>query len=361
MAKKFKVAVLGGTGMVGQQFISLLVDHPWFEVAVIAASERSAGKTYQEAVMGRRKISESTPTQVARLIVREASDVEKIAPEVDLVFSALDLNQDQIRELEVAYARREKPVISNCSAHRWTTDIPVVIPEINPEHLDVIPIQKKRLGTEYGFIVCKPNCSIQSYVPALHPLREFGLRSVLVATYQAISGAGKTFRDWPEMEDNIIPFIAGEDHKSEREPLKIWGTVQPDGIIISLEPKISAQCVRVPVSHGHLATVWVQFKTKPTFSQILERWNTFEGEPQRLNLPSAPKPFLQYFKDVARPQTKLDRELGGGMAIALGQLDEDGIFDYKFVGLSHNLKRGAAGGAILTAELLVAKKFIRAN
>ncbi len=356
--QKLRVGILGGTGMVGQQFVSLLADHPWFEVVSAAASERSAGKPYREAVKGRWVMKRDIPPGVADLVVRNVTEIDRIAGEVDFVFSALDMDKGAIKALEDACAKREVPVVSNNSAHRWTPDVPMVIPEVNPEHLDIIPAQRKRLGVKRGFVAVKPNCSLQPYVPAFHALAEFRALRASVCTYQAISGAGKTFETWPEMADNIIPFIGGEEEKSEREPLKILGRVA-DGQIVNADlPVISAQCIRVPVSDGHMAAVSVSFEKKPPKGEILERWRTFEGKPQRLGLPSAPKPFMTYYEEDTRPQTRLDRDAGNGMAVTLGRLREDPLFDYKFVALSHNTVRGAAGGAILTAELLKAEGYL---
>jgi aspartate-semialdehyde dehydrogenase len=356
--QKLRVGVLGGTGMVGQQFLSLLAGHPWFDVVSLAASERSAGKPYREAVAGRWLMKRGIPEGVVDLNVRNVTEIDRVAGEVDFVFSALDMEKDAIRALEDGYAKREVPVVSNNSAHRWTPDVPMIIPEINPEHIDIIPVQRKRLGSRRGFVAVKPNCSLQPYVPAFHALAEFRALRAMVCTYQAISGAGKTFETWPEMTDNIIPFIGGEEEKSVQEPLKIWGKIA-DGRIVNAElPAISAQCIRVPVTDGHMAAVSVQFERKPTPEEILARWKAFEGKPQRLGLPSAPRPFLSYFSEENRPQTRLDRDAGGGMAITLGRLREDNLFDYKFVALSHNTVRGAAGGAILTAELLKAEGYL---
>ena len=356
--QKLRVGVLGGTGMVGQRFISLLADHPWFEVVSAAASERSSGKPYREAVKGRWVMKGDIPAGVADLVVKNVMEIDRIAGEVDFVFSALDMDKGAIKSLEDAYAKREIPVVSNNSAHRWTPDVPMVIPEVNPEHLDVIPAQRKRLGVKRGFVAVKPNCSLQPYVPALHALAEFKVLRASVCTYQAISGASKTFASWPEMVDNIIPFIGGEEEKSEQEPLKILGKVT-DGQIVNADlPVISAQCIRVPVSDGHMAAVSASFERKPPKGEILERWRTFEGKPQRLGLPSAPKPFMIYFDEDTRPQTRLDRDAGNGMAITIGRLREDPLFDYKFVALSHNTIRGAAGGAILMAELLKAEGYL---
>ncbi len=354
---KLKVGVIGGTGMVGQRFVSLLSEHPWFELTVIAASGRSAGKTYEEAIGSRWAIDEPMPEAAKSIVVKDAvADREAIAAEVDFVFSAVDMKKEEIVAFEEAYARLECPVVSNNSAHRWTPDVPMVVPEINPQHLEVIPAQRRRLGTKRGFIAVKSNCSLQSYVPALHPLRdEFGLNKVLVCTYQAISGAGKTFESWPEMIDNVIPYIGGEEEKSEQEPLKLWGRVA-DGVIKNASsPAITAQCLRVPCSNGHMAAVFASFDKKPARTEILERWAGFAGRPQELKLPSAPKQFLQYFEEDNRPQTRLDRMREGGMGVSIGRLREDTQYDYKFVCLSHNTLRGAAGGAVLLAELLTAE------
>lgn len=358
MSDKLRVGILGATGMVGQRFISLLENHPWYEVVTVAASPRSAGKTYEEAVGGRWKMKTPMPEAVKNLVVMDLNLVEEVAATVDFVFSAVDMSKEEIRAIEEAYAKTETPVVSNNSAHRWTPDVPMIIPEVNPEHTDVIPFQKKRLGTTRGFIAVKPNCSIQGYAPAFHALKKFGPTKAVVCTYQAISGAGKTFGDWPEMVDNVIPYIGGEEEKSEKEPLKIFGKVE-DGVIKNAEaPLISAQCIRVPASDGHMAAVSVSFEKCPTKEEIIQCWKEYEGEPQRLNLPSAPKPFMQYCEEDNRPQTKLDRDFEGGFGISLGRLREDTLFDYKFVGLAHNTVRGAAGGALLCAELLTAKGFI---
>ncbi|MCR5823676.1 MAG: aspartate-semialdehyde dehydrogenase [Lachnospiraceae bacterium] len=356
--EKFKVGILGGTGMVGQRFISLLENHPWFEVVAVAASPRSAGKTYEEAVGDRWKMTTPMPESVKKLIVLNVNEVEKVASLVDFVFSAVDMTKEEIKAIEEAYAKTETPVVSNNSAHRWTPDVPMVVPELNPEHFAVIEDQKKRLGTKKGFIVVKPNCSIQSYTPMLHALKEFEPTVVVATTYQAISGAGKTFKDWPEMVDNVIPYIGGEEEKSEQEPLRIWGKIENGRIVKAETPIITTQCIRVPVSDGHTAAVFVSFKKKPTKEQILERWKNFKGLPQELDLPSAPKQFITYFEEDNRPQAKLDRDLEKGMGVFAGRLREDKVYDWKFVGLSHNTKRGAAGGAILSAELLVAQKYI---
>ncbi len=358
MEDKLKVGILGATGMVGQRFISLLENHPWFEITTLAASPRSAGKTYEEAVGDRWKMTTPMPEKVKKMIVRNVNEVDAVAETVDFVFSAVDMTKDEIKAIEEAYAKTETPVVSNNSAHRWTPDVPMIVPELNPEHLEVIESQKKRLGTKKGFIVVKPNCSIQSYTPMLHALREFEPTVVVATTYQAISGAGKTFKDWPEMIDNVIPFIGGEEEKSEQEPLRIWGKVQ-DGVIVKAEaPIITTQCIRVPVSDGHTAAVFMSFKKKPTKEEILDRWKNFKGLPQELKLPSAPNQFITYFEEENRPQAKLDRDSEKGMGVFAGRLREDKVYDWKFVGLSHNTKRGAAGGAVLTAELLKAKGYI---
>lgn len=356
--KKYNVAVIGATGMVGQRFCLLLADHPNFNVVALAASPSSAGKKYRDAVGARWAMTSPIPDKFADMVVLDAeADLEKIAGMVDFVFCAVNMKKEEIRALEEKYAKAEVPVVSNNSAHRFTPDVPMIIPEINPEHAAIIDAQKKRLGTKRGFIAVKSNCSLQSYVPALHPLRSFGISKVAVSTYQAISGAGKTFDRMPEILDNVIPYIGGEEEKSEREPLKIWGRIEGDEIVNAQEPKITAQCLRVPVSDGHTAAVFVSFDKKPTREQILEAWANFSGEPQKLGLPSAPKQFLHYFEENDRPQAKLDRNLENGMAVSVGRLREDIVFDYKFVCLSHNTLRGAAGGAVLMAELLAAKGY----
>ena len=358
--KKLKVGVLGATGMVGQRFVSLLERHPWFEVTLVAASPSSAGKTYAEATRGRWTLATPVPSATAALTVRNASEIDAIASRVDLVFCAVDMPKDETARLEEDYARHETPVISNNSAHRGTPDVPMMIPEINWEHAKVIEAQRRRLGTRRGFVSVKPNCSLQSYVPALHPLRPFGPRRVAVCTYQAISGAGKTFASWPEMQDNVIPFIKGEEEKSEQEPLKIWGALAGDHIEKATGPLISAQCIRVPASDGHMAAAFVEFERKPTREEILSAWRGWTPRPQELGLPSAPRPFLTYFEDDARPQTRLDRDVGNGMGVAIGRLRPDPLLGWRFVSLSHNTIRGAAGGAVLTAELLVADGWIAA-
>lgn len=352
MDRKYRVGIIGATGMVGQRFISLLKDHPWFEVTALAASARSAGKPYAEAVGGRWAFDWAIPEKVAGLTIQDASEVEKVASGVDFVFCAVEMPKDQIRALEDAYAKTETPVVSNNSAHRWTEDVPMMVPEVNDAHVAVIEAQRRRLGTRSGFVAVKPNCSIQGYVPALSPLRDFGLKQISVCTYQAISGAGKTFKTWPEMIDNVIPYIGGEEEKSEREPLKIWGHVENGRIVNAEAPVISAQCYRVAAADGHMAAVSVSFDRKPEKEEILSRWAAYRGLPQKLALPSAPRQFLTYFEEENRPQTRLDRDIEGGMGVSIGRLREDNIFDYKFVSLSHNTVRGAAGGAILTAEML---------
>ena len=357
--KKYAVGVVGATGMVGQRFVTLLENHPWFQLTVVAASARSAGKSYEQAVGARWAMTTPMPEEAKSLVVRDAqAEKEAIAAEVDFIFCAVDMKKEDIRALEEAYAKLECPVISNNSAHRWTPDVPMVIPEVNPEHLEVIPAQQARLGTKRGFVAVKSNCSIQSYAPALHPLRPYGIERVLVCTYQAISGAGKTFETWPEMVDNVIPYIGGEEEKSEKEPLKVWGTVENGEIVPALSPSITAQCLRVPVSDGHTAAVFVSFQQKPTEEEIKSAWQNFRGRAQELDLPSAPKQFLHYFEEADRPQAKLDRDLEGGMAVTLGRLRPDAQYDYKFVGLSHNTLRGAAGGGVLLAELLCAEGYI---
>ena len=351
--EKLKVGVLGATGMVGQRFLSLLENHEWFEVVCVAASPRSAGKTYEEAVGDRWKLDTPMPEKVKKLIVENVNEVEKVSSQVDFVFSAVDMTKDEIKAIEEAYAKTETPVVSNNSAHRWTPDVPMVVPELNPEHLEVIKFQQERLGTKRGFIAVKPNCSIQSYAPALHALKEFNPVRVVANTYQAISGAGKNFSDWPEMVGNIIPYIGGEEEKSEQEPLRIWGKIE-NGVIVKAEaPLITTQCIRVPVLNGHTAAVFVDFEKKPSKEEMIEKWRSFKGLPQELELPSAPKHFVQYLEEDNRPQVALDVNYERGMGISIGRLREDSLFQYKFVGLSHNTLRGAAGGAVLIAELLV--------
>ena len=361
MEKKLKVGVLGATGMVGQRFISLLENHPWFEVVTVAASPRSAGKTYEEAVGGRWKMATPMPESVKQMVVMNVNEVEKVAAGVDFVFSAVDMTKDEIKAIEEAYARTETPVVSNNSAHRWTPDVPMVVPEINPEHFEVIRYQRERLGTKRGFIAVKPNCSIQSYAPVLTAWKEFEPYEVVATTYQAISGAGKTFKDWPEMVENIIPYIGGEEEKSEQEPLRLWGKVEDGRIVKAESPVITCQCIRVPVLDGHTAAVFVKFRKKPTKEQLIGKLVNFKGLPQELDLPSAPKQFIQYLEEDNRPQVSLDVNFERGMGISVGRLREDTVYDFKFVGLSHNTLRGAAGGALLCAELLTAKGYIQAK
>ncbi len=358
MSEKLKVGILGGTGMVGQRFISILENHPWFEVTTIAASPRSAGQTYEQAVGGRWKMTTPMPEAVKNIVVKNVNEVEAVASEVDFVFSAVDMTKDEIKAIEEAYAKTETPVVSNNSAHRWTPDVPMVIPEINADHFAVIESQKKRLGTKRGFIAVKPNCSIQSYTPALTAWKEFEPYEVVATTYQAISGAGKTFKDWPEMEGNIIPYIGGEEEKSEKEPLRVWGEVKDGVIVPATTPVITCQCIRVPVLNGHTAAVFVKFKKKPTKEQLIAKLREFSGVPQELNLPSAPKHFIQYLEEDNRPQVTLDVDYENGMGVSIGRLREDTVYDWKFVGLSHNTLRGAAGGAVLCAETLKAQGFI---
>ena len=358
MNEKLKVGVIGATGMVGQRFLTLLADHPFFEVVCLAASARSAGQTYENAVGNRWKLKAEMPAQFKDMIVYDAADVETVSGMVDFCFCAVDMPKDQIKALEETYAKAETPIVSNNSANRWTPDVPMVIPEINDGHLAVIEAQKKRLGTKRGFIAVKPNCSIQSYVPALSALMEYEPYEVVATTYQAISGAGKTFDSMPEIVDNIIPYIGGEEEKSEQEPLRIWGKVDNGEIVKATSPVITTQCLRVPVTDGHTAAVFVKFKKKPTKEQILEAWKNYSGKPQELKLPSAPEQFIHYFEEDNRPQAKLDRDTDKGMGVCIGRLREDFLYDYKFVGLSHNTLRGAAGGAVLTAALLAAEGYI---
>lgn len=360
--KKYKVGIIGATGMVGQRFATILADHPWFDVTVLAASGRSAGKTYKEAVGNRWRIAQAMPEKLADLIIKDATaDIDEIAKSVDFVFCAVDMKKDEIKALEEAYAKAECPVVSNNSAHRGTADVPMVVPEINADHIKIIEDQRKRLGTKRGFIAVKSNCSLQSYVPAIYPLdKAFGVKQVLVCTYQAISGAGKTFESWPEMVDNVIPFIGGEEEKSEQEPLKLWGTIENGVIKNATSPAFTAQCIRVPVSDGHMGAVFMRFKdgVKPSKEEIIKVWENYSGRAQELNLPSAPKQFLHYFTEDNMPQTKLNRTLENGMAVSIGRLREDTQYDYKFVCLSHNTLRGAAGGAVLLAELLAAEGYM---
>ena len=358
--KKYKVGIVGATGMVGQRFMTLLNEHPWFDVVVLAASSRSAGKKYEEAIGSKWCMDVSIPEKYKDMVVMDATnDIDKITSLVDFVFCAVNMKKDEIKALEEEYAKHECPVVSNNSAHRFTKDVPMVVPELNAEHINIIPSQRKRLGTKRGFIAVKSNCSLQSYVPALFPLHEkFGVKDVLVCTYQAISGAGKTFETWPEMIDNVIPYIGGEEEKSEKEPLKLWGKIEGDEIVSADKPNFTAQCIRVPVSNGHLGAVFVNFEKKPEAEEMIDIWNKFEGRAQELNLPSAPKKFLNYFTEPDRPQIKSERELENGMAVSIGRLREDTQYDYKFVCLSHNTLRGAAGGAVLLAELLAAEGYM---
>ena len=360
MDKKLRVGVLGATGMVGQRFIALLENHPWYQVVAVAASPRSAGKTYEEAVGGRWKMATPMPEAVKKLVVMNVNEVEAVAACVDFVFSAVDMSKDEIKAIEEAYARTETPVVSNNSAHRWTPDVPMVVPEINPEHFQVIEFQRRRLGTKRGFIAVKPNCSIQSYAPVLTAWKEFEPYEVVATTYQAISGAGKTFQDWPEME-NIIPSIGGEEEKSEQEPLRLWGEIRDGVIVKAAEPVITCQCIRVPVLNGHTAAVFVKFRKKPSKEELIARMVEFKGLPQELALPSAPRQFIQYLEEDNRPQVRADVDFENGMGISVGRLREDTVYDYKFVGLSHNTVRGAAGGAVLCAELLTAQGYIQAR
>jgi aspartate-semialdehyde dehydrogenase len=361
MSEKLKVAVLGGTGMVGQRFISILNNHPWFEVTTIAASPRSAGKTYEESVGDRWKMDEPIPDAIKNIVIKDVEDVKNVASDVDFVFSAVNMSKDEIKHIEEEYAKTETPVVSNNSAHRWTPDVPMIIPEINPEHADVIEYQRKRLGTQKGFIAVKPNCSIQSYTPALSAWKEFEPYEVVATTYQAISGAGKNFKEWPEMVGNVIPFISGEEEKSEKEPLRIWGHIENGQIVPAVSPIITCQCIRIPVLYGHTAAAFVKFRKKATKEQLVEKLVNFSGEPQKLGLPSAPKQFIQYMEEDNRPQVTMDVNYEGGMGVSIGRLREDTVYDWKFVGLSHNTLRGAAGGAVECAELLKAKGFITAK
>ncbi|MCI9568316.1 MAG: aspartate-semialdehyde dehydrogenase [Lachnospiraceae bacterium] len=358
MEKKLRVGVLGATGMVGQRFLSLLAGHPWYEVTVAAASPRSAGMTYEEAVRGRWKLECPIPDAVQALTVMNVNEVERIAGEVDFVFSAVDMTKDEIRAIEEAYARAEVPVVSNNSAHRWTPDVPMVIPELNPEHFAVIEYQRKRLGTKRGFIAVKPNCSIQSYTPVLSAWKEFEPYEVVASTYQAVSGAGKTLKDWPEMEGNVIPYIGGEEEKSEQEPLKIWGRVEGGVIVKAKEPLITCQCIRIPVLNGHTASVFVKFRKNPSKEKLIDRLCKFRGLPQELGLPSAPKQLIRYLEEENRPQVSIDVDYERGMGISVGRLREDTVYDWKFIGLSHNTLRGAAGGALLCAELLTKQGYM---
>ncbi len=357
MGNKMRAAIIGATGMVGQRFITLLYDHPYFEITALAASSRSAGVKYSEAVEGRWKMSQDIPEGVRDMVIIDSDNTDEIKAKADFVFCAVNMKKADILELEERFAKAEMPVISNNSANRWTPDVPMVIPEINPGHLEVIKAQRERLGTKRGFIAVKPNCSIQSYVPMLSPLVKYGIKEVVATTYQAISGAGKNFDSWPEMIDNVIPFISGEEEKSEREPLRVWGKVENGVIVPAEKPVITTQCIRVPVTDGHTAAVFVNFENKPTKEQILKDWAEFSGEPQALGLPSAPEKFITYFEEDDRPQIKTERDLYGGMGVSAGRLREDKLYDYKFVGMSHNTLRGAAGGAVLIAELLYRKGY----
>lgn len=356
--EKLKVGIIGATGMVGQRFIMLLAEHPYFEITALVASARTAGQKYSDAVKGRWKMKTECPKAVADMTIISSDEVEQVGSMVDFVFCAVSLSKDETKALEERYAKAEIPVVSNNSANRWTPDVPMVIPEVNDAHLDVIAAQRKRLGTKRGFIAVKPNCSIQSYVGALTPLRKYGITEVVATTYQAISGAGKTFNEWPEMIDNLIPYIGGEEEKSEREPLRVWGEVKDGAVQPATTPVITTQCLRVPVTDGHMAAVFVKFANKPTKEQILDEWKNFKGKPQTLGLPSAPEQFITYFEEENRPQTGVDRDLYGGMGVSVGRLREDTLYDYKFVGLSHNTLRGAAGGAVLIAELLYREGYL---
>ncbi|MBQ7680253.1 MAG: aspartate-semialdehyde dehydrogenase [Butyrivibrio sp.] len=358
MSEKLRVAILGATGMVGQRFIDILGDHPWFETAVVAASPRSAGKTYEEAVEGRWKMDRPIPDAVKKLQLKNVEEVEEVAKDVDFVLSAVAMSKDEIKDIEERYARTETPVVSNNSAHRWTPDVPMIIPEINPEHAEVIDFQRKRLGTSRGFIAVKPNCSIQSYTPALTAWKKFGPKEMVATTYQAISGAGKNFDEWPEMVGNVIPFISGEEEKSEKEPLRIWGHIENGEIVPAQAPVITCQCIRIPVLYGHTAACFVRFEQKATKEELVELLNSYSGKPQELQLPSAPKQFIRYMEEDNRPQVALDVNYEGGMGVSIGRLREDTVYDWKFVGLSHNTLRGAAGGAVECAELLHALHYI---
>ncbi len=358
MSNKVRAGIVGATGMVGQRFITLLENHPYFEITALVASPRSAGQKYEDAVGNRWKMQNPIPESVKDMVVMASDNIEEISKLVDFVFCAVDMKKDEIKALEEAYAKAEIPVVSNNSANRWTEDVPMVIPEINDDHIKIIDAQKKRLGTKHGFIAVKPNCSIQSYVPVLTPLLKYGPKVVVATTYQAISGAGKTFKEWPEMIDNVIPYIGGEEEKSEQEPLKIWGHIEGDKIVKAAAPLITTQCIRVPVSDGHTAAVFVTFENKPTKEEILNAWKEYKGKPQEMGLPSAPEQFITYFEEDNRPQAKLDRDIYKGMGITVGRLREDTVYDYKFVGLSHNTLRGAAGGAVLIAELLYREGYI---
>ncbi|MBP3872721.1 MAG: aspartate-semialdehyde dehydrogenase [Lachnospiraceae bacterium] len=356
---KLKVGILGATGMVGQRFVTLLADHPWFDIRVLAASPRSEGRTYEEAAGKRWKMTDPMPESVRNMVIRNVNDIDGVSSEVDMVFSAVDMSKDEIRRFEEDYAKTETPVVSNNSAHRWTQDVPMVIPEINPEHFDVIEAQRRRLGTKRGFIAVKPNCSIQAYTPALAAWKEYEPYEVVASTYQAISGAGKTFADWPEMNGNVIPYIGGEEEKSEKEPLKVFGRVEDGVIIPASEPLISCQCVRIPVLNGHTASVFLKFRKNPSKEELIEKLVSFRGYPQEKMLPSAPKQFIQYCEDDNRPQVSLDVDYERGMGVSIGRLRRDTIYDWKFIGLAHNTLRGAAGGGVLCAETLVSMGYIQ--
>ena len=356
--QKLKVGIIGATGMVGQRFIMLLNEHPYFEITALVASPRSAGQKYGKAILGRWKMQSACPERILNMEVISSEEIDRVKELCDFVFCAVSMSKEETKALEERYAKAELPVVSNNSANRWTPDVPMVIPEINDSHLAVIDSQRERLGTKHGFIAVKPNCSIQSYVPMLTPLLKYGIKEITVTTYQAISGAGKTFKEWPEMIDNLIPYIGGEEEKSEREPLRVWGRVENGAVIPASSPAITSQCLRVPVTDGHMAAVFVKFENKPTKEQILADWQSYKGKPQTLGLPSAPEQFITYFEDENRPQTGLDRDLYGGMGVSVGRLREDSIYDYKFVGLSHNTLRGAAGGAVLIAELLYREGYL---
>ncbi|MDD3260867.1 MAG: aspartate-semialdehyde dehydrogenase [Oscillospiraceae bacterium] len=357
--KQYNVGIIGATGMVGQRFATLLENHPWFHVTALAASARSAGKTYQEAVGDHWLMKTPMPEAMKNMVIfNTEKDVDKVTNMVDFVFCAVNMPKDATRQLEEMYAKHECPVISNNSANRLVPDVPMIIPEINADHAEIIPTQRKRLGTKRGFIAVKSNCSLQSYVPAIQPLMDLHVTKVLACTYQAISGAGKTFETFPQILDNVIPFIGGEEGKSENEPMKIWGHIEDGKIVNATEPNITSQCLRVPVSDGHTAAVFATFEKPATMEEIIERWETYKGVPQELKLPSAPKQFLHYFREEDRPQTRLDRNLEKGMAVSIGRLRPDSQYTIKFVCLSHNTLRGAAGGAVLLAELLAAKGYM---
>lgn len=360
MDKKIRAGILGATGLVGQHFVALLENHPWFTVVTVAASPQSAGKSYAKATSWR--MPSPVPANVGSMTVRSVEeDLNAIAREADVVFSAFDMDKEKTKEVESCYAAAGAAVVSTNSAHRWTEDVPLIMPEVNPDHLTLIDVQRKRRGWENGLLVVKPNCSLQSYVPIIHALRQFHPLQVSVTMMQALSGAGKLFDTWPEMLDNVIPYIGGEEEKTESEPMKILGAISNGAIEPAKVPAISSTCVRVPVTYGHMASVAVKFQSKPTASDFLVALDSFENPLDGLNLPTAPAKFITYFEDLDRPQTKTDRNLAGGMGIACGRLREDPLFDWKFICLSHNSVRGAAGGALLTAELLVRRGYIRAK